>query len=84
MFKAKNNGLLICLMLFSLTAFLSMWISNTATTVMMLPIALGLMSHLEYEKHKTVFDFLLLGIAYSANIGGIATIVGYNIYYLYD
>jgi sodium-dependent dicarboxylate transporter 2/3/5 len=76
MLKAKNNGLVICLMLFSLTAFLSMWISNTATTVMMLPIALGLMSHLEYEKHKTVFAFLLLGIAYSANIGGIATIVG--------
>ena len=76
MLKAKNNGLVICLILFSLTAFLSMWISNTATTVMMLPIALGLMSHLEYEKHKTVFAFLLLGIAYSANIGGIATIVG--------
>lgn len=74
--KAKNNGLFICLMLFGLTAFLSMWISNTATTVMMLPIALGLMSHLEFEKHKTVFAFLLLGIAYSANIGGIATIVG--------
>lgn len=74
--KAKNNGLLICLMLFGLTAFLSMWISNTATTVMMLPIALGLMSNLEYEKHKTLFAFLLLGIAYSANIGGIATIVG--------
>ncbi|MFT6113217.1 MAG: sodium-dependent dicarboxylate transporter 2/3/5 [Oleispira sp.] len=76
MLKAKNNGLMICLMLFSLTAFLSMWISNTATAVMMLPIALGLVSHLEYEKHKTVFAFLLLGIAYSANIGGIATIVG--------
>jgi sodium-dependent dicarboxylate transporter 2/3/5 len=71
MLKAKNNGLMICLMLFSLTAFLSMWISNTATAVMMLPIALGLVSHLEYEKHKTVFAFLLLGIAYSANIGGI-------------
>lgn len=74
--KAKNNGLFICLLLFSLTAFLSMWISNTATTVMMLPIALGLMTNLEYEKHKTLFAFLLLGIAYSANIGGIATIVG--------
>lgn len=74
--KANNNGLIICLMLFGLTAFLSMWISNTATTVMMLPIALGLVSHLNYEKHKTIFAFLLLGIAYSANIGGIATIVG--------
>lgn len=74
--KAKNNGLLISLMLFALTAFLSMWISNTATTVMMLPIALGLMSHLAYQQHKNLFAFLLLGIAYSANIGGIATIVG--------
>lgn len=63
-------------MLLTLTAFLSMWISNTATTVMMLPIALGLMSHLEYEKNKGIYYFLLLGIAYSANIGGIATIVG--------
>lgn len=76
MYKAKNNGLLICLMLFGLAAFLSMWISNTATVVMMLPIALGLVKHLDYEKNKTVFAFLLLGIAYSANIGGIATIVG--------
>jgi sodium-dependent dicarboxylate transporter 2/3/5 len=76
MHKAKNNGLLICLMLFGLASFLSMWISNTATVVMMLPIALGLVKHLDYEKNKTVFAFLLLGIAYSANIGGIATIVG--------
>lgn len=74
--KAKNNGLLICLMLFGLAAFLSMWISNTATVVMMLPIALGLVKHLNYEENKTVFVFLLLGIAYSANIGGLATIVG--------
>ena len=74
--KAKNNGLFISLMLFGLTAFLSMWISNTATTVMMLPIALGLMSHLSYQQHTKLFAFLLLGIAYSANIGGIATIVG--------
>lgn len=74
--KAKSSGLFICVMLFTLTAFLSMWISNTATTVMMLPIALGLMSHLDYKKHENIFAFLLLGVAYSANIGGIATIVG--------
>lgn len=71
-----SSGLRICLMLFSMTAFLSMWISNTATTVMMLPIALGLISHLSFSEHKNHYAFVLLGVAYSANIGGIATIVG--------
>lgn len=74
--KAKNQGLVICILLFLLTAFLSMWISNTATTVMMLPIALGIMTHLKFDQHMRTFAFVLLGVAYSANIGGIATIVG--------
>lgn len=74
--RTKKNGLIMCLMLFSLTAFMSMWISNTATAVMMLPIALGMIAGLSFEQHKSVFIFLLLGIAYSANIGGMATVVG--------
>ncbi len=62
------------------TAFLSMWISNTATAMMMVPIALSVISQLEENIGK---DFvkkysvaLLLGIAYSASIGGIATLIG--------
>jgi sodium-dependent dicarboxylate transporter 2/3/5 len=63
-------------LLLIVTAFISMWISNTATTVMMLPIALGLLSHLDQKHHRSTFTFVLLGIAYSANIGGLGTIVG--------
>ena len=60
--------------------FLSMWISNTATAMMMLPIAMALMAQLDrLMSHKASSSFgagLLLGIAYSASIGGIATLVG--------
>lgn len=64
------------------TAFLSMWISNTATTVVMLPIALSVISLLindddGFTKNDKNFALaLVLGIAYSANVGGIATIIG--------
>lgn len=62
------------------TAFLSMWISNTATAMMMLPIVLSIISKLEESLgKKNVSKYaigLLLGIAYSASIGGIATLVG--------
>ncbi len=66
------------------TAFLSMFISNTATTVMMLPVALSLVQTMEGENRVTngkrkSSDFglaLMLGIAYSASIGGIGTLIG--------
>ena len=50
-----------------------MWISNTVTTTIMLPLALGLLSQLDKEKHMKTYVFVLLGIGYSANIGGIGT-----------
>jgi sodium-dependent dicarboxylate transporter 2/3/5 len=62
------------------TAFLSMWMSNTATTMMMIPIALSIIYKLEEilgKEHLGTYSIgLLLGIAYSASIGGIATLVG--------
>ncbi|MFQ5630715.1 MAG: SLC13 family permease, partial [bacterium] len=68
------------------TAFLSMWISNTATTMMMYPIGLAIILHLmerrgdkrEKTDHTILYfrTALMLGIAYAASIGGIATLVG--------
>jgi len=60
------------------TAFLSMWISNTATTMMMVPIAMGAITKLESNGDiGTRFPVvILLGIAYAASIGGIATLIG--------
>ena len=63
----------------SITFLLSMWLSNTATTAMMLPIVLGVIYLLKEEKiqgYKNFASFMLLSIAYSASIGGIGTIVG--------
>ncbi len=62
------------------TAFLSMWISNTATTMMMIPIVLSVTSKLEdaLGKENTVkfTTGILLALAYSASVGGMATLVG--------
>ncbi|WP_028863835.1 SLC13 family permease [Psychromonas aquimarina] len=63
-------------MLFGVTAGLSMWISNTATTAMMLPLILGILSKVNAKTGHNTYVFVLLGIAYCASIGGIATIVG--------
>ena len=62
------------------SALLSMWISNTATTIMMLPIALAIIFKMENEfGAERVHNFsvtLLIGIAYSCTIGGLGTLVG--------
>lgn len=65
------------------TGFISMWISNTATAMMMLPIAVSVINLLRRstEETQTIGErnfgiALMLVIAYAANIGGIATIIG--------
>jgi len=60
------------------TAFLSMWISNTATAMMIVPILLSVVTEIEPEpeKKRSFSTGLLLGVAYGASIGGIMTLVG--------
>jgi sodium-dependent dicarboxylate transporter 2/3/5 len=63
------------------TFFLSMWISNTATTMMMVPIAIGVLGQLgrggaDQGASSRYATGLLLGVAYSASLGGTATLVG--------
>lgn len=62
------------------SAFLSMWISNTATAVMLLPIGMAMLSKIEEEfgaeNTKKFSIALMLGIAYSCSVGGIGTIIG--------
>jgi sodium-dependent dicarboxylate transporter 2/3/5 len=74
-------------LLFGMTALLSMWISNTATAAIMLPLALGLLvpdgagagaagDALPDAAATRERTYVLLGVAYSASIGGLGTLVG--------
>jgi solute carrier family 13 (sodium-dependent dicarboxylate transporter), member 2/3/5 len=72
---ARGNAMAAALLLALATSLLSMWISNTAAAAMMLPIALGLSVPLA-ERFPRYQLFVLLGLAWAANIGGIATLVG--------
>lgn len=59
---------------FMLTAaLLSMWISNTATALMLMPIALAVLGHIKDDRLNTP---VVIGIAFACNLGGIATLVG--------
>lgn len=58
------------------TGLLSMWISNTATALMMLPMAMAVIHGLPIEKGSKFPLYLLLAIAYGASLGGMATLVG--------
>ena len=62
------------------TWFLSMWLSNTATAMMMVPIVLAVILNLEEtfgrDNTRRLSTGLLLGVAYGASIGGIATLIG--------
>lgn len=73
----KGKFVPVALLLFLGTAILSMWMSNTATTAMMIPLALGILNRFgDGERKLHNAWFLLLGLAYSASIGGLGTIVG--------
>jgi solute carrier family 13 (sodium-dependent dicarboxylate transporter), member 2/3/5 len=70
-FRDDKHALLA---LMYMTAFLSMWISNTAATVIMIPIALGIVA--KFKKMQHFSKATVLGIAYSANVGGVGTLIG--------
>jgi sodium-dependent dicarboxylate transporter 2/3/5 len=72
--KSKNRILFGFLMS---TGFLSMWISNTATALLMLPMALGVIQALPKEDQQGKFAvFLLLSVAFASSIGGVGTLIG--------
>ena len=70
----EGRGLLAGFMLS--TGFMSMWISNTATSIMMLPIVTSVLAVLPKNVSVKVERPLLLSVAWAANIGGMATLIG--------
>jgi sodium-dependent dicarboxylate transporter 2/3/5 len=75
--RLANNARSVLLGMMSVAAFLSMWISNTATTAMMLPLGLGILSLVNVRPGESKFGTaLMLGIAWAASIGGVGTIIG--------
>lgn len=77
--KIRSNPKLIILAFYILAAFCSMWISNTAAVAMLLPLSYGLLKSLKQNFSITGNHFeevFLLGLAYSATIGGNLTPIG--------
>ena len=72
-----NSARSILLGMMAVSAFLSMWISNTATTAMMLPLGLGILHLMNLKPGESRYGTaLMLGIAWAASIGGVGTIIG--------
>lgn len=70
----EGRGLLAGFMISS--AFMSMWISNTATSIMMLPVVTSVLAVLPNKVSVRVERPLLLSVAWASNIGGMATLIG--------
>jgi sodium-dependent dicarboxylate transporter 2/3/5 len=74
---AKGKFLRVSYLIFAVTAVLSMWMSNTATTAIMIPLVIGILGHASKDDaRRGNAIFLLLGTAYAASIGGLGTLVG--------
>lgn len=73
---ARGRLLPATLLLFGATAFISMWVSNTATAAMMLPLALGLVAGIDRERERSTVLFVLLGVGWMASLGGMGSLVG--------
>jgi anion transporter len=75
--RASLKPATLMLTMMGLTAFLSMWMSNTASVAVILPIALAVIDRIPAETGQTGFRrALILGVAYSATIGGIGSAIG--------
>lgn len=74
--KSSDKSSTLILYFMIVTAILSAFISNTATTAMMLPIGMAVMLHIEMKEKQNYGKVLMLSIAYAATIGGVATLVG--------
>ena len=75
--RGKGNFHKIAWLLFGTTTFLSMWMSNTATTALMIPLVLGIVAKLPPgEAAGRNAMYLLLGTAYASSVGGLGTVVG--------
>ncbi|HZH88149.1 MAG TPA: SLC13 family permease [Chitinophagaceae bacterium] len=72
---ARGNFYRSAVLLMLATSLVACWVSNTSTVVMMIPLALGILTLLKKEIVTNEAKFLMLGIAYAANIGGILTII---------
>lgn len=75
MVLAKGNFYKSALLLMLATSLIACWVSNTSTAAMMIPLALGMLAITDGKKSSAEAKFLLLGIAYAANIGGIVTMI---------
>ena len=75
--RTKGSGGSLILTVMGVTAFLSMWISNTASAAIMIPIALAVISRIRDTDIRGKYGkALVLGVAYAATLGGVASLVG--------
>lgn len=72
---ARGNFYKSAILLMLATSLTACWVSNTAATAMMIPLGLGLLGLVTKKSCTAEAKFLILGIAYAANIGGVITIV---------
>lgn len=74
LFGAKSHHVIGGFIL--VTGCLSAWMSNTATAILMLPIAMALISRVDENSRKNFAVCLVVCVAYAASLGGVATIIG--------
>ena len=72
---AHGNFYRSAVLLMLATALIASWVSNTSSTAMMIPLGLGMLTLVKKDTISAESKFLMLGIAYSANIGGIITMI---------
>lgn len=72
---AKGNFYRSAVLLMLATALMACWVSNTSASAMMIPLGIGMLVLIKKNEVSPESKFLMLGIAYSANIGGIITMV---------